>query len=142
MIRAAFHHFEEKKAALNEIARVLKPRGILRIYGGQPEYRREWWVYRYFPETVEMDTKRFWSVDKYFEEVSAAGFEVEIIAMHHRRLADKDAVVERAMKRDLSQLAVLENSVFQKGLERLRADKKAKIVSSQGTIDVRAIRRG
>src|SRR5215831_6832306 len=55
----AFHHFAEKAKFLTEARRVLRPYGGLMIVGLDPHAGIDrWWVYDYFPETVELDRQR------------------------------------------------------------------------------------
>ena len=63
MVRAMFHHLQDKEQGLNEITRVLKPGGYLHIVNGAYEYRPGHWVYRYFPATWAIDEGRFWGVE-------------------------------------------------------------------------------
>src|SRR5690625_3606875 len=67
----AFHHYTDKKGALDEIYRVLSNGGIYKIHNIAIHDMRKWWVYHYFPETYNEDLKRFWDKDKLFTELSS-----------------------------------------------------------------------
>ena len=58
----AFHHFENKNKALDEIKRVLKKEGIFSMLNISPQHIKSWWVYQYFPNSIPEDKKRFWTV--------------------------------------------------------------------------------
>src|SRR5262245_1001469 len=71
----AFHHFEDKSATLGEASRVLSAAGAVRIVNIAPDRMAGWWVYRFFPEAVPEDEKRFWSHGLLLHELSMRGFE-------------------------------------------------------------------
>lgn len=118
----AFHHFENKPKALDEWARVLSPTGVLRVVNIDPERMMAWWVYRYFPEAVLEDQKRFWSSALFFRELTERGLvarlrvEIDCYCMSPR------VMLPEAQLREMSQLAILTDAEFQRGIQRLAAD--------------------
>ncbi|MEK7476128.1 MAG: class I SAM-dependent methyltransferase [Candidatus Coatesbacteria bacterium] len=121
----AFHHFEDKPAAVSEMARVLKPGGTIRIANIEPWSMRRCWIYTRFPETWEGDQERFWPVERMVAEFARHGFTCAIdiaksTATH--RLSDHLAEAER---RTTSQLDVLDDAAYERGLATLRADVSA-----------------
>jgi ubiquinone/menaquinone biosynthesis C-methylase UbiE len=42
----AYHHFADKDAAFDDVARVLRPGGIFRIRHIEPPDMERWWIYR------------------------------------------------------------------------------------------------
>jgi ubiquinone/menaquinone biosynthesis C-methylase UbiE len=117
----AFHHFENKHAALDEMQRVLKPNGGLRIANVAMEYMAGWWVFQFFPEARLEDEKRFWSAELLRHELERRGFEagVDIRIKLVRRSAK--AIYREAAPRDLSSLAIVSQQQFDAGLAQLAA---------------------
>ena len=116
----AFHHFEDKPRAIAEMARVLMPGGGLRIVNIAPSHMRGFWLYDFFPEARHEDQKRFWSPDLVFGELETHGFEPRLRVDFERyrvRLAD---LLKDAERRDMSQLAILSEPQYERGLLRLR----------------------
>jgi len=138
--RASFHHFSDKELALRELRRVIRGDGWLRIWGGHPEARRRWWVYRYFPETVAIDESRFWGADRLFETLQAAGFEVQVRTESNLRMVATKSLQERARLRDLSQLALIDEEAYATGLSSLSSEPADRVVDESGIVDLRARR--
>ncbi len=115
----AFHHFEDKERALDEIARVSRPVAGLRIANIDPARMSAWWGYRFFPETVAIDEARFWTTERITQALEARGYEVEVRVVYESSMLSARAVLEEARRRDVSQLAVLEAGAYERGLARL-----------------------
>jgi ubiquinone/menaquinone biosynthesis C-methylase UbiE len=121
----ALHHFVDRVRFFAEARRVLKPGGGLLTIGKDPHAERDaWWVYDYFPETVEIDRQRFARVRTLRGELAAAGFvwaesfECDRIeAAIPARDALTTGVVDRAYT---SQLTVLSDEEFDAGVVRIR----------------------
>ena len=118
----AFHHFPHKARALDELVRVLSPRGALRIANIVPEHMRGWWLYRYFPEALLEDEQRFWTAGLLFRELAARGLspDAEISVRVTRQPAAE--LHREAEKRDISELAILTDAEHAAGLEKLARD--------------------
>ena len=119
----AFHHFEHKAKALGEIARVLRPGGSFIMRNLCHEYMERSWVYRYFPETEEIDRSRFWSPRRIYDALLDLGFSVKIsveCTLKEYVVAD---LLEEAENRDMSQLHMISEESYQQGLRRLRVDR-------------------
>jgi SAM-dependent methyltransferase len=115
------HHFEDKGEALDEIRRVSRPGGALRLMNIVPEAMPGWWVYRFFPETREIDAERFWPVDRVRRELELRDWRVDLeVQRMPLRHALRDLLLE-AKRRDISQLDVLDDRDYGRGLDRLRA---------------------
>lgn len=116
----AFHHFTDKDAALDEVGRVLRPDGRLRIRNMDPWGQPTWWLYRYFDGTWENDERRFWPVERIRSALEARGFDVDAdveVEQVSRTAAD---VLEEAERRVISQLAILGDDSYKSGIARLR----------------------
>lgn len=141
MVRAVLHHFRDKERALDEISRVLRPGGCLHIRNGAYEYRRNYWVYRYFPETRSIDRRRFWRVNRLFRELEARGMRTEGTVTFRRHYQAKSELLLWARNRDLSQLALLPDEAYAAGLARLSAERTEAIPTETAVLDLTAFDR-
>jgi len=122
----ALHHFTDRARFFAEARRVLEPGGALLTIGKDPHAERDsWWVYDYFPETIEIDRRRFARVRDLRGEMALAGFSwtesfeadcVEATMPAAEALAT--GVVDRAYT---SQLTVLSEEEFEAGVARIKA---------------------
>lgn len=115
-----YHHFEDKLAAFDEIARIVRPGGIFRIRHMDSFNKQDWWIYRYFPRTREIDAKRFWPTDKLAAAIRERGFAVDAVLNTEADTSTKQDVIEVAQRRVTSQLAVLDDESYEIGMRRLR----------------------
>jgi len=122
----ALHHFSDRQEFFAQARRVLRPGGALMSVGKDPHAERDtWWVYDFFPETVQVDRERFARVRTLRGELALAGFawtesfETDRIeALTPAAEALSNGIVDRAYT---SQLAVLSDAEFQAGVARIRA---------------------
>ena len=116
----AFHHFENKQKSLNKIYATLKKGGVLRFRNIEPECMKDWWVYKYCPETSYEDMFRFWSKDLMMYELKKNNF-VNISAKreYYEKSKPIAELVENYKRRDTSQLAMIGDEFYQKGLKRV-----------------------
>lgn len=116
----AFHHFTDKPAALDEIARVVGSGGRVRIRNMDPWHMESSWGYRFFPETRALDDRRFWPIEKLKAEIERRGFRAEAsVSVEPDSLSAAEAL-ERAERRVISQLAILDDQSYASGVDRLR----------------------
>jgi len=129
----AFHHFENKEFVLDEIYRVLKPDGILKMRNGAMEKTPGHWIFRFFPPAWHIDEKRYWSTSLLFHELEKRGFEVSITITHTYKRDNISELYKIALNRDISHFSLIKESEYQAGLERIRnelnIDSDASIVS-------------
>ena len=127
----ALHHFTDRTRFFAEALRVIRPGGGLLTVGKDPHAERDsWWVYDYFPETLEIDRYRFAPVRALRGELAKAGFRwAESFESDHIEVAMSaaDALAGGVVHRSFtSQLSVLTELELQRGVERIRdADRKA-----------------
>ncbi|MBO8173451.1 MAG: methyltransferase domain-containing protein [Bacillaceae bacterium] len=118
----AFHHFEYKADVLNEIRRVLKTGGVVKVHNISIHEMKKWWVYQYFPAAYELDLKRFWEKERLYQEFLHRGFDVSLYLyykMETIRLADYLLYAEN---RDISVLTLLQDEDYKHGLEQMKKD--------------------
>ncbi len=121
----ALHHFPNPRAFIVEARRLLRPGGALVNVGMDPQAGRDrWYVYDYFPGTLETDLRRFPSAGTLVDWVKAAGFEraTWLTAEHIANVQRGRAVLDDPFlqKHGTSQLALLSEAAYQAGLARLR----------------------
>jgi ubiquinone/menaquinone biosynthesis C-methylase UbiE len=138
----ALHHFADRGRFFAEALRVLKPGGGLLTIGKDPHTDRDdWWVYDYFEETRAIDRERFARVRTLRGEMALAGFawtesmeaeHVEIVRPASEALVN--GLVDQAFT---SQLTVLSDEEFRRGVDRLRQANDAAGGELQLVTDVR-----
>jgi SAM-dependent methyltransferase len=118
--RYCFHHFGDKDRALDEIVRVLAPGGLFGITNIEPTGAEGWWAYEYFPETIAIDAARFWPPSRIADALEARGLTVEIrLDIGSEEIPASEALAE-AERRVLSELALLDDGAYERGLAALR----------------------
>ena len=120
----AFHHFENKIKALDEMKRVLRKEGILSMLNISPQHIKSWWVYQYFPNSIPEDQKRFWTVEQISDALKKRGFTVKTeinILQRHFKLS---AILEEVQNRDISQLNIISEKQYEQGIKRIEKDLK------------------
>lgn len=118
----AFHHYEDKEKALDEITRVLKVNGIYKLHNIAIHDMPKWWVYYYFPSAYEEDIKRFWKKELVYQKLIERGFKVNL-KMEYRmeEIAVKD-YFHHAENRDISVLTLISDKDYEDGLMRMKRD--------------------
>jgi ubiquinone/menaquinone biosynthesis C-methylase UbiE len=122
----AFHHFPDKPGFLAEAWRVLRAGGRFSSVGMDPHGGvRRWAVYDYFPETREIDRRRFPAPAAIRSSLADAGF-VDVSTAEVERM--EESVIGRAAlaspfleRHGTSQLALLDDASYDEGIRRIEA---------------------
>jgi ubiquinone/menaquinone biosynthesis C-methylase UbiE len=123
----ALHHFGDKRGFIVEARRVLRPGGQLMTIGLDPHTGVDrWYVYDYFESALETDRRRYAPANQIREWMEAARFvdcatrEVQHLPV---RLAPRAALEQGRLDRSAtSQLSLLSDEEYQRGLDRIRRD--------------------
>jgi len=118
----AFHHFPEKARTLAQIRRVLKDGGHIKLSNIAPEEMQGWWIYTYFPACVEIDQDRFWPYTQMYRELESLKFSVTCTVNKTLSRTALDSAQRHAMRRDCSQLDILDDAKYHQGLQRIEQD--------------------
>ncbi len=123
----ALHHFPDKAVFLAETRRVLRPAGRILTVGLDPHSRLDqWYVYDYFKESLEIDKARYPAASSLRTWMRGAGFQdcitQEVEHWTYRLPAHEILRQGRLDKTATSQLSVLTDAEYQRGMEWIRAD--------------------
>ena len=123
----ALHHFPDQPAFLAEVKRILRPRGRLLTVGLDPHRGLDrWHVYDYFPESLAIDKERFPASEVLRTWIAEAGFEnclTQEVDHWRIQVPAREALAQgRLDKAATSQLSVLSDEEYERGMQRLLAD--------------------
>ena len=122
----ALHHFTDRRAFLAEARRLLQPGGAFMTIGLDTSSDLDrWWLYDYFAGTREADLARYTSVHQIQRWLEEAGFSngttIEAERMTIRVPAREALESGRLAKESTSQLVLLTDEEYQRGIELIRA---------------------
>ena len=118
----AFHHFEQKGLVLDKLRRILREDGSLKLKNIVPERMEGWWAYHYCPKTYFEDMHRFWPKDLLVYELEKRGLSSTVRIDYQESWLPLARVAQDYERRDTSQLAMIGDAAFTKGLEKLRKE--------------------
>jgi SAM-dependent methyltransferase len=122
----AIHHFTRPAEFVREARRLLKPGGTLASIALDPHHGRDrWYVYDYFPETLEIDRERYPSSGRITDWMIAAGFDRVVCHAADRVVQEVtgDQILHDPVlhKNSTSQLVLLSDEVYAAGMARIKA---------------------
>lgn len=123
----AIHHFPDKPAFIAEASRVLAPGGAFCTIGLDPHRGKPRWpIYEYFESTRTADLERYPPCEKIRTWLAQAGFASSstCVGQHIRTSTPADEAMRSPMirKDGTSQLALLSNAAYERGIEAIRRD--------------------
>jgi ubiquinone/menaquinone biosynthesis C-methylase UbiE len=119
--RFTHHHFSDFSAVAGESFRVLKPGCVFTVFNLAPDLSPSWWLFRYFPEAVGIDTKRFLKGTQVTEVLSGAGFEVQF-STRKMDAVPASWILNEIANRETSELVLLSEVEYVSGRERAQAE--------------------
>jgi len=123
----SLHHFASKPQFASEVRRVLRRRGGFTTIGLDPHTGLDkWWIYDYFENTLDFDKQRYLPVRAIRELLMTVGFvdcRTEIVqcfpvVASARHALDRGDVAKTVT----SQLAILTDDEYQRGIQQIQAD--------------------
>ncbi len=115
--RLVVHHLDRSRA-FPEIRRVLASGGRFAIATFDASYAPQYYLNRYFPSFLEIDSARFATADVLGEELRAAGFdEVRSAKLTQRRTVSRRTALERIRGRHISTFQLISDEEYAAGLE-------------------------
>jgi ubiquinone/menaquinone biosynthesis C-methylase UbiE len=123
----ALHHVEGKPSFMAEARRVLRPGGRFLSIGLDPSAGLEpWSIYEYFETTLELDRQRYPAAAQLRSWLADAGFVDCVTEVAERIVFDRSAreCLDRNLlaKESTSQLSLLSDEQYQRGIDRIRRD--------------------
>ena len=133
--RHAYHHFTDKMRAFDEMCRVLRPGGVVILFDMVPERMKDWLVYRFFPESYELDRDRFLPLEQLQDEFKRRGLTVRLEMGGWEQKVTIEYVRGFSAGRGTSSLQMLTDEEFKRGMDRiekeLHRDPNAVVVSAE-----------
>ncbi|TJZ57571.1 methyltransferase domain-containing protein [Streptomyces piniterrae] len=125
LLSRVIHHLPDRSRVARELARVLRPEGVVVIRTTFRE-RLDALVYDYWPRLRELDEQRFPSKSQVLGDFEAAGFTVRTVTSFARPAATSlHEYYARMTSQPQSKFAQLTPADFQDGLRRLEADARS-----------------
>ncbi|MFE0649748.1 class I SAM-dependent methyltransferase [Streptomyces sp. NPDC059534] len=137
LLSRMIHHLPDRPRAARELARVLRPGGVVVVRTTFRE-RLDALVYDYWPRLRELDRKRFPSADEIREDFTGAGFTVLKVTSFARPVAeDLRTYRARLTARPLAKFGRLTPEEFEDGLDHLAADARREGATGPVPVDER-----
>src|SRR5215475_8673813 len=122
----SFHHFASKPQFVAEVRRVLRRPGGFTTVGLDPHTGLDkWWIYDYFENTLYLDKQRYLPAKVVGELLTTVGFvdcATEIVQRFAVAASARNALERGSLaKTATSQLAILTDDEYQRGVQRIQA---------------------
>ncbi len=140
-----FHHLPEPERALDEINRILTPRGYLAIRNGTREHNKELHWLRFFPEALKIEDAR----TPFAREIEAGVTRQHFVLISHRTINQLFAAsyveyFEKISRRGLSALIAISDKEFYDGREEFKrwVDQQPQDAAVHEPVDLFIFQRG
>ncbi|MEY2419383.1 MAG: hypothetical protein QOG90_2063 [Actinomycetota bacterium] len=138
--RFCFHHFDDERAFLGEAHRVLAAGGVLRLVNVMPLEDPGFALYDFFPEARVVDERRWPRGEELVAWMAAAGFgDVTCTVESSTNPVAADEYLAILRSRTISQLALIDDDAFERGVARV-AEMEGTIIDSAAVWTFRARR--
>ena len=119
----SYQHITGREAFVHEAHRVLRPGGRFVMTNIDPWTMLDWSIYRFFPETLELDQHDFLPAETFASLMREAGFvRVAVERLSVRRDTTLAELLAYASDRHrASQFMAISDAAYAAGLERIRA---------------------
>lgn len=115
------HHVGDRPAFFREALRVLAARGrIATVTDSREDIARRRPLSSHFPETIEVEQRRYPTIETLQAEMSAAGFQA--LPLGHAEMAYDLAQIAAYRDRAFSSLHIIDEDAFGRGIARMEAD--------------------
>jgi ubiquinone/menaquinone biosynthesis C-methylase UbiE len=116
----SYHHFLDKERGFSQVHRVLVPNGLFFINSIYPFEMIDSWIYSFFENSYEEDCKRFLPEDALTKILVSLGFTPRIDLDKRIDTLLTAKLINEAMKRNYSQLDIIDEESYAKGLYVMR----------------------
>jgi ubiquinone/menaquinone biosynthesis C-methylase UbiE len=119
----AFHHVEDKRAAVAELLRVVRPGGHAAIWTLTPEHVKRFHLNAYFPTLTAVDLPRFEAPERWLALLAEAGFDAVVEQQFWlRRTTTAGRLAAAVRDRYLSTFDLLPSAEYEAGTRKLEAE--------------------
>lgn len=123
----AIHHFPDAKKFINDSMQLLNKNGMLLIIGFDPHDKdNEWYLYKYFSSTYQVDLKRipsFSTFKNWLHIINFKNIKTELVHNVQNDHIGNNVFNDHFLdKRGSSQLALLSDEEYQKGINKMKND--------------------
>lgn len=123
----AIHHFPDKNMFIESASALLKKKGIITIIGLDPrDKENDWYIYKYFDRTYQLDLERFPSLESLSEMMNRNNLKViekKFVHQVNENKTGRDVLNDHFLdKRGASQLALLPDREYNLGIAKIIND--------------------
>ncbi|MBM4172239.1 MAG: class I SAM-dependent methyltransferase [Ignavibacteria bacterium] len=123
----AIHHFSNYQKFITDVSKLINPNGYFCIVGLDPRDKNtDWYLYKYFEGTFEMDLMRypeFTTIQSVMDLFNFTNIKIEIVHSISSQKIGEEVLTDHFIdKRGASQLALLSDSEFQNGINKIKTD--------------------
>jgi len=135
----AVHHFDRERA-FSETHRVLAAGGRYAFATFDPSYFSQYYLNRFFPSFLEIDTARFPAADTLTAELHQAGFETARAATLTQQVTiSRENALEKIRGRHISTFQLISDEEYTSGIERAERELPERIDYEHNWLVVSAV---